>query len=151
MFPLKINRRYSLKPCNCSGCSSDNLSCHDVSVQQSCPPLALVPAPTFTWLYHKLISLKDISACLKTSCHRQKKWQRAARQWQIKLFGEIVTVSCPCRSQGTLPPTISFPRGLRWGAGCASAALLGAAQSVDPGCGATSRAVGQSSRGVGRP
>lgn len=35
-FLLKINRRHSLRPCNCFGCNSDNLSHHNDSMQQ-CP------------------------------------------------------------------------------------------------------------------
>lgn len=118
-------------------------------MQQPRPPLALVPAPMLTWLHHKPISLKDILARLKTSSHPGKR-QRAARKARAASSNSGRSSCLAKSSRRAVPAGGERPchhrrRGLSRGAGCA-----GAGQSVGLGCGATSWAGGQASRGVAR-
>lgn len=104
-----MNRRYSLSPVNCSGCSSDTLSCSDAAVLSS---------PCLCASAH--ISMAVSQTHLNTFEKQPPPKEEVAKGRPIN--PRNVTVRCP-RSDGGSPSAPSFPRGLR-ACGCGQAAVL---------------------------
>lgn len=141
-FLLKSNRRFSLKPWNCSGCRSDSFSCHEYSVQHSCPPVVPSQCP----------HLHGVTGP-QPERHLSPLEQQPPGKGQSSQTGAEQAVRQNCRGElslqgtGTLPPPALFPCGCRRGVGCARAAVPDAGQPVHLGYGVSSRAEGQSHRG----